>query len=155
MAHEYKLSLYNYNIYKSRKYDTPRLESILKNCKSIATSLWKISKGTDRRNGEPCRRKHNIFCARKQNSSLESSHNTADCNFPLWKQNARSSLQYRILCITTHFTQIQRFKLRKPFWPQWEWNIKSYIHIIYSIKRVSEPSGHLLQSVTCRPQWDC
>lgn len=85
VAHEYKLSLYNYNIYKSRKYDTPRLENILKNC--ISPQQHHCEKYHQKAQTEEmvnhAEGNITLFCARKQNSSLESSHNTADCNFPL------------------------------------------------------------------------
>lgn len=95
------------------------IECTLKNCKSIATSSWKMSsKGTDRRKCEPCKRKQKVvvvfLCARKQNSSLELSRNTADCNcFPISKQcPLHYSTEYRTH-VLQHILTNYRFNFKK------------------------------------------
>lgn len=62
-------------------------------------------------------KENNLFCARKQNSSLEQLHNTADCNsFPPKNNALLITVLNTVLMCNNMFNQL-KFKFKAPLWP--------------------------------------
>lgn len=94
-----------------------------------------------------------FFCARKQNSSLEQLHNTADCVFPLFLHNALSITVLNTVYMYYNISTYLRVLTTKSLMRLTGSEIPSDTFMIFTVLR--EPSGHKLQSATYRLQWDC